>query len=734
MAEQPASTSTVAGNVAVHVVESERTEFTNLLAANPNYFGGLPNSKLKPVKIIQANTVYEELACVGYNQNLNTLEATILIKLPSGYLTELCGPGSTEYVRFWVDYGAGFLDQGVVGVNVHDILNANDCAAHSNKPLVYVVTLPIDPKKNVCFRPVLPNVRAILSWQSIPSTDPNQPLPAWGNRMDRHIQIQPRPWFLSDVALAIGDKVNQKISLPEGLEKAQSQPIPIPYPDPQPWETLAKTYAAPAAAGTAPTTAGAAPAVANVVTYTVPPHRFGLSELHPALHAAAASPALIAEKSAAFEKAGINWETSIGALLKTSGDTTYEELECLGLDYNREWLIATVNVKKPGGYSGSPCSAGSQEYVAFWADWDDRCEWTYLGTRTIPVHDYAAMPADGLHYAVVLPVNLDAVRNECHQPKIARVRAVLSWSTPPSTTLPDDLPHWGNRVDSHVQIKPGDTTVGPRISIIGAIGIANIDTAVTGTTIPNAKFAWWDLYADSNVPARQCPFAGVINIQAPDPGGNLRYHIQVQHVGGGSFSTLSDPVWVTDQFGNGSYLDPDPGTNWFRYLDHTANVFQQLAAWAPGGTDQWEIRLEWADAAHVPQGATPWYRVQVDNSAPDVHINITGGACDKYTPGTVINGTFVAKATYFGSWAMDTLPGSLAPPAPRTPAWIGGVSSGTNPTSFGGDPWQLDTSSMSPCGYVVRLQAWTRAIYGSEPFSKIGNPDDKGFCLLAKTP
>jgi len=32
------------------------------------------------------------------------------------------------------------------------------------------------------------------------------------------------------------------------------------------------------------------------------------------------------------------------------------------------------------GFSGPPCSAGSVEHVAFWADLDDDCRYTYLGT------------------------------------------------------------------------------------------------------------------------------------------------------------------------------------------------------------------------------------------------------------------------------------------------------------------------------------------------------------------
>src|SRR5665811_329384 len=149
-------------------VEKERVEFHKLLASNPNYFGNITESQYKPVKKIVGNTKYEELTCIGFNPNLNQLEATVPIKLPIGYGGGLCQAGSTEYVRFFIDYGGGWEDAGMVSVNVHDIPNTNDCARKQTKPLVYVLTQPIEPKRDSCGQPVLPRVRGILSWNAPP--------------------------------------------------------------------------------------------------------------------------------------------------------------------------------------------------------------------------------------------------------------------------------------------------------------------------------------------------------------------------------------------------------------------------------------------------------------------------------------------------------------------------------------------------------------------------------------
>src|SRR5262249_38630245 len=144
------------------------------LAQNPNYFGNLVNTPFKPVKTILGNTTYEEISCVGFNPDKDLLEATIKIKLPFGYGTDLCRAGTFEYVRFYLDYGSGWEDAGVAGFNIHDIPNIHDCTGAADKPLTYVVSRQIDPIRNFCGHPRLPKVRAVLSWNYIPpAASPN---------------------------------------------------------------------------------------------------------------------------------------------------------------------------------------------------------------------------------------------------------------------------------------------------------------------------------------------------------------------------------------------------------------------------------------------------------------------------------------------------------------------------------------------------------------------------------
>src|SRR5687768_7694775 len=56
-------------------------------------------------------------------------------------------------------------------------------------------------------------------------------------------------------------------------------------------------------------------------------------------------------------------------------DTTFEEIGCVGYHPVLSELTATIKIKRPNGYGGGPCTAGSVEYVRFFVDygsgWND---------------------------------------------------------------------------------------------------------------------------------------------------------------------------------------------------------------------------------------------------------------------------------------------------------------------------------------------------------------------------
>src|SRR5688500_5487674 len=119
-------------------VELTRSRFRTLIAANPNYFGTLQGSQLgelfSPLEPKQADSRYEEIGCVGYSPELDRLEATIVVKQPVGYGGGPCGTGSIEHVRFFVDFGSGWVDAGVAATRVHDLPVGHDCVDQLDHP------------------------------------------------------------------------------------------------------------------------------------------------------------------------------------------------------------------------------------------------------------------------------------------------------------------------------------------------------------------------------------------------------------------------------------------------------------------------------------------------------------------------------------------------------------------------------------------------------------------------
>src|SRR5581483_7034950 len=376
-------------------VLKERGAFTSLLAKNPNHFGNLEASTFKPVKQVVGDTFFEQATCVGFNPQTNDLEATIAVKRATGYGGDLCSAGSTEYVRFYLDYGSGWEDQGLTGVRVHDLPDARDCAGAPEKPLSHVAGHRIDPRRDCCIHPVLPRVRVILSWQWAPP--PNAPnwKPVWGDVLDCAIQIAPRPWSIFCLLEEIGDLLHTKLEVPPLFEQVRYHPIPLPDPPPLELGELAELYQAPAGKK----------AKAAVQT-AVEPHRFGLATIAPLVAQGGFDVEKLTAATSSFESVGLSLQQALAALEKTNADVSYEELECLGLDETMpERLVATFAIKRPTGYSGDLCRAGSREYVAFWADWDNTCTWTYLGTVQVGVHDISELPDGGLCYSAILPVD-----------------------------------------------------------------------------------------------------------------------------------------------------------------------------------------------------------------------------------------------------------------------------------------------------------------------------------------
>lgn len=680
-----------------------------------------------PVAANKNITIWEEVTCVGFHPRLSLLEAVVSIKQPTGYSGGLCSAGSNEYVRFFVDYGSGFEDAGVTSFRVHDIPDSPPGPQH---PIQYLVQMPLDDAshRRRCYSPVIPKVRAVLSWNQIPSLNPND-LPHFGNRIDAFIQLRPRPWhfggLVSDGLLKADAKILDLVDL--------EQPI-----------ALTKNATAPLAS-----------LVADYRKAEVPAHRFLAPAMQPLLEGGEALPfALAFPHPELAKKLEIDWTAALKALQALKGNTTYEQLTCVGLDTDTDTLGAVIHIKRPFGYSGDLCRDGSREYVAFWADWNDNGAFDeYLGTASVDVHDLgAAHPGpEGVRYSVKLnaPQIVQHLRR-CSNPNIIRIRAVLQWSTPPSTTNPNAPIAWGNQLDVLVQLRPGRATDGNELTDliyrVGGVGLPDI-SPVTHLAFPTSAFL-----PSCSQPVRDRPWGGVVNIQGRiyNTGlpGSIRYRVRYKlHT-----AADVDANWTPVTFSQSYVLmlplltppevpvaqvagsEPGLGGGWFDYLENPVAappVFERdnmLAAWSTGALEgAYDLRLEYrrvTDPAgfyrsssvvtivlHNYQMTPSITATPTIDFTKDLDLVIDGGDCHSYSKGATFQGHLRAVDHFFWRWDFDLQPathtnGANASPACRT---YGSLVDGGD----GNLLWSLDTSPLAKCGYTLMLRAYDRTILNS---------------------
>jgi hypothetical protein len=716
-------------------LEPERTQFRALILQNPNHFGNLKNSLFKPVKSILSNTTYEELKCVGLQPQLNRLEAVVWVKQAAGYSGGICSSGSTEYVRFWLSYdnGATWLDQGMESFTAYDI--------PGDHPLEYAVSLSITPHRRFCFSENLPLVRAILSWNH-PPTDPHT-LPVWGNVVDARIQIAPGiffdfPDFLKEI------KAEIKPELAQLIDPAQSLKLNPP-------EALSAAQLRSAYAGK-----------------DVPEHRFLHGEIqkylaHPELTAALSLP----QAKGLFSELEIDLAKVFASLAATNGDTSFEELTCVGLDPDSstpDALMGVVRIKRPNGYLGGLCRTGSIEYVAFWVDWGGGT-WDWVGTAQVRVHDIAGLPPGGLAYAVYQPVNLEAHRKPCEKgPAIARVRAILSWNAPPSPGNPDFVPPWGNRIETHVHIYPGAPAIPgdytPYIQNLCGVAVCNIDQT-TGFA-PGERPFGGSVAIFGHIP-------GAPNVLTP-AASRPRYRISVRQGGPPEFLSNVFNLTVDEQLGGGlptstniaqnveagdyyvyQEAPPVPGVGW-----RTVSPSRLLAVWnSAGKTGLWEIRIEALDPATLTPYAAGTVLcvldgttrqnviVDLDQAAPITSLNLTGYQrggvgpvltdilnCGTFQVGDLLHGSYSVSDEHFGGLSLTAEP--IAGGAPGRFTIDGLTTSSKLYPALPGQPgtWTFDTAGLDPCGYTIQLSTADRTIV-----SCVGGWENNsafvGFCLVA---
>jgi hypothetical protein len=729
--------------------EKERQQFRALILGNPNYFGNIKASPFKPVLKIQGDTTFEEIGCVGFQPQLNRLEAVVFIKQPTGYGGDVCSAGTPEYVRFYIsfDNGTTWQDQGVESFAAYNIPEGTSGA----KRLEYAVTRRINPPKKFCFVNNLALVRAILSWNvQPPPNDPNF-IPVWGSVHNTHIQIDPKKFFILVEALK-----DLEVKIPTQLVNSLDLTHPIP---------AAETKAL-----------GVAELQELYRGKNVEPHRFALAEVHKFMSQPELTESLMAPGfEGVLGKLDINLPDLIGKLFPTDGNTSYEELVCVGLNSTQSALVGVIRVKLSSGYSGGPCTTGSHEYVTFWADFNDNGTFeTCLGTASVRVFDIENIPKDGLEYSVFLPVDLTAHRQPCEQgPKVVKIRAILSWQVPPPCGNPNYVPVWGNREETLVHITGPVVAAGdfsPFLYEVNGAAVCNIDQT-TGLAVGDQPFGG-TVYIMGEIPAAAA-------LTLPD---TLKYQVSVRPlhpdgtpVGLGLYQPLTNSfdIEVLQGFGPSTgvsfgMVQAVDGDQFYTYREYgtpvtgawrrVSSLGNLLAAWITSDpmTGFWEIKIEAKDTLtntlYVAATTTCFdgttrqnVKVWLDEVAPTADVTITGfsvgpgpiqpaGDCATFTKGVTVHGTYSVADEHFGYLTLTIEPagpanGAAVNPSARSyPAVPDAGESGT---------WTLDTGPMDPCGYVVRLYTCDRTRVGFGNGTNGGwyvgrcNEDFSGFCLEA---
>lgn len=752
------------------VIENERANFKTLILRNPNHFGTLPDLGFKAVKAMSQNKNYEELTCIGLHPEGNRLQAVVNVKKSTGYDGGTCMEGSIEYVRFFVRRGRTWVDLGVSTFTSHDL-------PVGPLPVSYSVEIDMNEARKYCSVENIAEVRGILSWNhEPPAGDPNW-LPVWGNALDVKVQIAPRSFFKVSIEDLIKDKL---LTIdPSVLESIDLSGTIQPHPAP-----VSPTYTA---------------LKAKYQGKDVPGHRIGFTEVQK-LARQLPNASVLREVAALRPKAGAvsakadlenilipqtvlspNLAAILADLpsfadewLKTQGDRTFEELDCVGYNPETRMLSGVLTIKRNSGYSGDLCDPGSTEYVGFWAFYDG--SWNSLGSAQVQVHDLAAVSAGNtVKYAVYRAVNLP--ERLCGEIQGIPLRAILSWQTPP--TGPDFVPTWGNVVNTNVQPIIIDVPLGDQRARLMRIN------RVTVTKIDADGFAQAsDIAGDCS--GKDSPFGGPLFIEGdftvksdayfhPTTGEILpgqhppAYKVFVQKDGAAAATQLVNSFNiavfpVNPPIGNPAVtvtqaIQSLGGEQYYLYREGIVQAVnpRMLAVWEASGFEdgKYTIRVEgfvWNGAAYVPM-ATPaqtqkvhlyngYLHTELDaNGNPftikrpelELHITSPSGDCGDVKVGDTITGTYTVKDKFFGSLGIALVPITLNNvPQPINPVVPSGPTlypaAGTNGTS---GTWTLSTKSpkeMTPCGYTVVLHAWDRALVGNS-CSGHYNQVAVGFCL-----
>ena len=264
------------------------------------------------------------------------------------------------------------------------------------------------------------------------------------------------------------------------------------------------------------------------------------------------------------------------------------------------------------------------------------------------------------------------------------------------------------------------------------------------------------------IPHTNRPWGGGVNFRAEilNSGSPGNVHFQVQYYESSiskwlpvntqhTFKTAEPASGGGTLFNNVTINAADFG-GWFPYLaDQSIGrviVSDRLAVWQTGSrAGAHKVRLAFTtDHAHNPSNIlySEEYTIMLDNikfntnpgfgavidPSYTIDLVIDGGDCHQYDKGAVFNGHLRTIDKYFGKWSLHLEPTAHYTGSPISPPSRTVMSLLDN--GDGNASWSLNTTTLDPCGYTVRLRGLKRTIFDSS----VGNfhYDDKyvGFSVV----
>ncbi|MCK4763147.1 MAG: hypothetical protein KAW12_13205 [Candidatus Aminicenantes bacterium] len=560
------------------------------------------------VRVTPFNNKYEALTCVGLLPERDHLEAVIAIKQSAGYKGNLCQQGSKEYVAFYIDYmdGNGFVSAGAPAqVRVHDL------KAAAKGPIYYAVRKAFTPKElKSCKTPRLVRVRAILSWEKIP-TGPTF-IPTWGNMLTKWVQIRPKPIKLIYMAEKVPWEIATKIKPPE-LQLKLKKPVPPVF----------KSYSLKMARADRSKKTALTPKLKQARNdfkklIAKNPNYFGAIST-------SKNPQVIKKSIAALPKSkfknmlAAKQAVKFTPIFPISYNIGFEQLRCVGLYPEEDILGAVFEIKRPSGYGGNLCAPGTYEYVAFYIDWGPG-GYRHIATRKVKVHDIPGVNGKRLYYAVQAKIpNIAAKLKSCSIENVVSVKAILSWNHDPTPYGPGYKPSWGSTMTRRVQIRSTKPiTTKCKITIVNEI-----------LRQPHINSSGLAVDMDSTYPYTfDRPFGGYIVCKGDLISTAKYYRFRYSDDNGATWTTIKDKrraVNLSTIPGSKPWkeIGPVDDDGWFSKAaydsDKTNYESTGLVYWRSHGKDgQYRLKLEVANLSkNIIPGQTDELNLYLDNTNPE---------------------------------------------------------------------------------------------------------------------